>query len=270
MRVGEAFMQVAHQGSTGSSPRVTFAIIQAVQSVIASRVRASELYAQVIHNGDIGAMLRDTFNAVQVVYTIGVADSTRQRAWTFDFDGHTFYVLDMGTSGALIFDLTTGQWSRFDTAGYDGHWNFKNGFQWRDGKMVVGGDAVNPTIHKIDPGSFLDEGWRPVVYEVRGVLGVQGVGYRRQYTLRLVGSAGKLADETSPTLKMRFSDDQGDTWSDEHSLTLQTDTRQRLEFRSLGAFTAPGRIFRLYDEGGVKFIAYVEADIGGEDADTPA
>ena len=40
-------------------------------------------------------------------------------------------------------------------------------------------------------------------------------------------------------LKMRFSDDQGDSRSDEFSLTLIPDTRQRIEFRSLGAFAAP-------------------------------
>ena len=61
---------------------------------------------------------------------------------------------------------------------------------------------------------------------------------------------------------MRFSDDEGVTWSNEFSITLETDAKQRLEFRSLGAFAEPGRIFRLYDTGGIKFIGRCEADIG--------
>lgn len=269
-RVGEAFAQVVHQGSTGSEVGVSSATLQVVTITQAGRLRVTEAFAQVVHRGDGGAMIRETTGALQVVYTTGVADSSRQRAWTFDFDGHSFYVLDLATSGALLYDLTTGQWTRFETAGYGGVWDFRNGFHWRTGKMVVGGATDQPVIRKLTPESFVDEGWRPIQSEVRGLLPVGGIEYRRQYTLRLVGAAGQLSEETTPILRMQFSDDQGVSWSAEHTITLVPDTRQRIEFRSLGAFTAPGRIFRLYDEGGIKFLAYVEAEIGGEDAATPA
>lgn len=214
--------------------------------------------------------MRTSFASTQVVWTTGSTDNSRQRAWTFDFDGHTFYVLDMGATGALVYDLTTGQWTKFQTEGFDGGWNFKNGFHWRDGKMVVGGYSGFGTLLKLTPDSFVDEGWRPVFTELRGLVSVEGTDYRRQYALRLIGSAGRLTEDESPILRMQFSDDQGATWSEEYSITLETNTRQRIEFRSLGAFTAPGRIFRFYDEGGVKFVGYVEADIGGEDARTPS
>jgi hypothetical protein len=240
---------------------VTFATAQIVTAAIVGRVRTAFASLQVVHSGSGGAMLRESQGALQVVYTTGAAASGRQRAWTFDFDGHTFYVLDLAASGALVFDLTTGKWSKFETAGYGGHWDFKNGFHWRSGRLVVGGQAGTGVIHKLVTDSFLDEGWRPVEYEVRGILPVGGTDYNRQYALRLVGSVGLTADDISPVLKMQFSDDQGDSWSAEHSVTLQQNTRQRIEFRSLGAFTAPGRIFRLYDTGGIKFIAYVEADM---------
>jgi len=208
-------------------------------------------------------MAREAHGTLQVVYTTGVADNTRQRVWTFDFDGHTFYALDLGASGTLVFDLLSGQWSKFETAGYGGHWDFKNGFHWRDGKLVVGGKTGASIIHAMTSTSFLDEGWRPVEHEARGVLFATGTEFHRQYALRLVGSAGGTTDDIAPVMKMQFSDDQGQSWSAEHSVALTADTRQRIEFRSLGAFTAPGRIFRLYDEGGVKFIAYAEADVEG-------
>lgn len=246
------------------------ATAQVVTFSQAGRLRVGYAYASVVHNGGTGAMVRDSFGALQVLYTVGVADTARRRAWTFDFDGHTFYVLDLGGAGTLVYDLTTGQWSKFETNGFDGVWDFRNGFHWRTGKMVVGGSTIGATIRKLMADSFLDEGWRPVTYEVRGLIPVAGTAFHRQYTLRLIGSAGQTADAIAPVLKMRFSDDQGVSWSAEHSIALRQDTRQRIEFRSLGAFTAPGRIFRIYDDGGVKFIAYVESDIGGEDASTPA
>lgn len=270
LRVGEAFAQTIHQGATGARALLAESTAQIVTFSQAGRLRAGESFLQVIHSGSSGAMARESFGALQVLYTVGVADATRRLAWTFDFDGHTFYVLDLGGDGTLVYDLTTGQWSKFDTNGFNGVWDFRSGFHWRTGKMVVGGSTIGATIRKLVADSFLDEGWRPVTYEVRGLLPVAGTDYRRQYTLRLVGSAGQTADSVAPVLKMRFSDDQGVTWSEERTITLTQDTRQRIEFRSLGAFTAPGRIFRIYDEGGVKFIAYVEADIGGEDAATPA
>ena len=265
-----AAAQVVHKGVAAGRVRASFAVAQTVTSSLAGRLRESFAVAQVVHRGDFGAMLRETHGSLQVVYTTGVADDTRQRAWTFDFDGHTFYVLDLGSSGSLVYDLTTGQWSKFETAGYEGHWDMKNGFHWRTGKLVVGGQAGTGIIHRLVADSFMDEGWRPVEYEVRGVLPVGGIDHVRQYTLRLIGSAGVTADDIAPVLKMQFSDDQGVTWSAEHSIALKRDTRQRIEFRSLGAFTSPGLIFRLYDEGGVKFIAYVEADVGGENGRSPA
>lgn len=269
-RVSHATAQTVRRGTQGATGRAPFVAVQVVSADLAERTRQAFTALQVVHRGDSGAMARQSFATVQVVFTTGAAESSRQRAWTFDFDGHTFYVLDLGAAGSLVYDLTTGQWSRFVTAGYGGHWDMKNGFHWRTGKMVVAGQAGTGTIHYMDSDSFFDEGWRPVDYEVRGVLPVSGTDYHRQYALRLVGSAGQTADDVAPVLRMQFSDDNGVTWSEEHALPLKQDTRQRIEFRSLGAFTAPGRIFRIYDSGGIKFIAYVEADVGGEDGRTPA
>jgi hypothetical protein len=243
--------------------------VQVVTAVVTARIRAPYATLQIVRSGVGGAAMRESFEALQIVWTTGSPDGTRQRAWTFDFDGHTFYVLDLGSSGALVYDLLTGQWSKFTTQGYGG-WNFKNGFHWRDGRMVVGGADGEGRLLKLTPQSFLDEGWRPVLYEVRGIVQLDGIDFRRQYALRMVGSAGVLADSIAPTMFMQFSDDRAQTWSPVFEIALTPNTKQRIEFRSLGAFTAPGRIFRIYDEGGIKFIATVEAEIGGTDARTPS
>ncbi len=247
---------------TARQVRTSFANVQVVLKINAAYLWVPQVVLQVVRQGDDGAMARVPFTTLQVIWTTGDPDGTRQRAWTFDFDGHTFYVLDLGSNGTLVLDLLTQQWSRFKTGGFEG-WNFKNGFHWRDGGMVLGGADGEGRLLRLTAQSFLDEGWRPVVYEVRGIVQTSGTDFMRQYSLRMIGSTGLLADSISPTMKMQFSDDRGVTWGPEYSLELTTNTRQRIEFRSLGAFTAPGRIFRIYDEGGVKFIANVEADIGG-------
>lgn len=267
--VPTASLQVVHRGTDGARLLVSEAVLQLVSRSVASRARVSDAVALVVHNGDDGAMVRESFGALQVVYTTGSQSAGRQRAWTFDLDGHTFYVLDLDTNGALLFDLTTGQWTRFETAGHAGAWNFKNGFHWRDGHMVIGGKDAYGILQRLATDVFTDEGWRTVEYEVRGLLTVNGIDFYRQYALRMVGSAGRNTAEPAE-LRMQFSDDEGATWSKEFTVELVSDTRQRLEFRSLGAFTAPGRIFRLYSEGGVKYIGYVEAEIGGENERTPA
>lgn len=265
-----ADLQALHQSTAGARVRSTTAVAQVVTTVVAARIRSTYATVQVVHQGSDGALARVSNTTPQVVWTTGASAEARQRAWTFDLDGHTFYVLDLGPTGALVYDLTTQQWSKFVTEGFSGHWNFKNGFDWRDGRMIVGGFEGAGTLLKLTPTAFLDEGWRPVVYEVRGILAQDSIDFLRQYSLRLVGSAGVLADSIAPVLNMQFSDDRGETWSDEYSITLTTNTKQRIEFRSLGAFTSPGRIFRLYDEGGVKYIALVQAEIGGENGRLPA
>lgn len=244
---------------------------QFIITTVAKRTRYAGLTAQMIRRGSEGARMFRALNAAQTIYTVGVPETKRSRAWAFDLDGHVFYVLDLGAKGALVYDVATQQWSRFETKAYGGHWDFKVGHQWHAAKMTVGGSVASGGLRRIDPETHLDEGWRPVDYEVRGVLLGAGTDYHRQYALRLVGATGQNADEIAPVLRMQFSDDQGVSWSPEFKVALKNDTRQRIEFRSLGAFTAPGRIFRLYDEGGIKFLAFVEADIGGEDGrNTPA
>lgn len=269
-RVTSAALQVVSQG-TPRRVRVSSSTMQVVVQTPTSRARVGHGAAQiVVRVADNGAIAKVTSGSLNVVWSKNAPSGIRQRSWTFDFDGHNFYVLDLGSFGALVYDTLTGQWTKFVTEGFNGGWNFKNGFDWLDGKMVVGGHDGNGTLLRMTPQSYLDEGWRPVVYEVRGILPLGGTKFFRQYSLRMIGSSGVLADDVSPVMKMQFSDDRGETWSPEYTIELTPNTRQRIEFRSLGAFTAPGRIFRIYDQGGIQFLAAVEADIGGTDGGPPA
>ena len=287
--ITQAVAQVVTQSaaSTGNTFNVTSMIAQVVNTGAIGNLRVSQIAAQVVTQATPGALrvaqmavqilvqnlaasgghFRVSSVTPQVIFSVGVPDTDRQKAWTFDYDGHTFYVLDLAENGAIAYDLTTNAWSVFDTAGYDGHFNMKNGFHWRDGKEVLGGGILNGLLVGLDEGSYLDEGFRPVAYEVNGVIFSTTEEYRSNYALRLIGSPGRLGDSniiTPPVLSMIYSDDNGANWSDPQAVTLSTDSQQRIEFRSLGSFRQPGRLFKLYDNGGVKFIAAVMADVEGE------
>jgi hypothetical protein len=261
---------LAVQLVTESKPEsvlVSSLALQVVSTSIPERVLLSSIIGQVLIQSGTSGQVAWAGVSPQVVYTIGIDDTPRQRAWTFDLDGHTFYVLDMGDQGALAYDLKTQSWSRWSTQGYEGHFNMKNGFHWRGGKQVVGGSLLDGGIVALDEEATLDEGFRPILYEVQGVLFATSEDAIRQYNLRMIGSPGRRGlddDVTPPVLNMTFSDDNGATWSTPRAVTLTSDKEQRIEFRSLGRFRQPGRIFRLYDSGGIKFIAYVMADVEGE------
>jgi hypothetical protein len=265
----QAAVQLITRG-TPKRAQVSQLTSQLIVSSTPYRIQVAQVLSQILVQNlpASGGTFSTTGVAGQVVYTIGVPDTPRQKAWTFDFDGHTFYVLDLAEQGAMVYDLTTQSWSKWDTAGYEGHFNMKNGFHWRDGKQVIGGGMLDGLLVTLNEDSYLDEDFRPVTYEVNGVIFASSEQYIRQFNLRLVGSPGRtgLVDPISPPiLNMEFSDDNGANWSNPRAVELSsTNKTQRIEFRSLGAFRQPGRIFRMYDNGGIKFLAYVVADVEGE------
>lgn len=263
-RLSTLTVEAVNLGSVGARAQISSLVVEAVLAAIAGYARVSDLALETIHGGTSGARANISALDVESVYTTGAPNDLRQRAWSFTWDGHKCYALDLGTNGTVVYDFTTGEWSRFNTSGFGGHWNMKNGFDWRAARKTVAGDTSTGKLYAMDPTSFFDDGWRPSVYEVNGVLFATDIGYHKQYALRMLGSTGRNADDEAPVLKMVFSDDNGATWSNEYSVALTADSKARIEFRSLGSFTAPGRIFRLYDTGGLKFIGMVVADMEGE------
>jgi hypothetical protein len=208
---------------------------------------------------------RVTEMALLVAYTTGTPVNTRRRCWTFDFDGHQFYVLDLAQEGTFCFDLTTGMWCEFETQGHEG-WNMRNGTTWK--KETVALDFSNPIVWKLDPSSQLDEDWKDIEHVVTAMHQFRFRKARRQDALRVTASVGQLGEDAS-VLKLRFSDDLGQTWSDYYEITLNdADYTQEIAFRSLGTMKAPGRIFEISDTAGFLRIdgANIELEGLAEDA----
>jgi hypothetical protein len=227
----------------------------------ARRSRTTEAAGLVVLTSEAAVAARTTEVAALVVYKTGTPDEARSRAWAFTFDGHIFYVLDLSEEGTWVYDSTTQQWSQFDSAGI-GRWNMVNGTQW--GNRVVAGDLAGSYVWELVPSAVLDEEWRAIEHVVTGEIETRMREVRAVAAVRLKASVAHLHEEDA-VMRLRFSDDQGETWSDYYDVTLTGSASQTVEYRSLGTFKAPGRIFELSDAAGLVRIDSADAVIPGYD-----
>ncbi len=238
--------------------------VLAAYSYYSRQVVVSGMPVLAAYDSDVQVVPRITQQAILAAYGTGVPSKDRSRAWIFDFDGHRFYVLDLGEEGTWLFDFTTRQWSRFDTVGYEGLWNARLGVYWAAKRATVVSDRVNSYLHLIEPTQALDESWRPIEYEVTGGLAARDRPYYSQDSFRLVASVGHLADPLGTTINFSFSDDNGNTWTTMESVVLTPDDYdQEIAWTSLGSFHSPGRIFKVTDIGGLLRIDSATAEVEG-------
>lgn len=229
-------------------------------------VRASQIHALVPYATSLHPLVPKTSQIHElVVWGSGTGSKSRTRAWTFDLDGHTFYVLDLGTEGTFLYDLDTKQWCEFRTTGYT-QWNMHHGAMWGTAGRIVGADGDYPYSYELVPDATMDEGFRTISHEATGGLMTRSRVYLSVDAVRVSGSIGALDEDTGATFSMRFSDDGGQTWSSYYTVDLvQGDTDQNVEWTSLGSFMMPGRVFEFSDVGGMLRIDGV--DVGIEDFD---
>lgn len=258
-RINQASVLVGRQRTRPKARLTVAAILAAYSRDLLSLGRVTEGGVLAAHRNMPDARLSET--SILVAHSKGIRRTVRTRAWSYNLDGHAFYVLDLGVEGTFVFDDTTGQWSQFQTAGY-GVWNMVNGHEW--GLYVVGGDALYPVVWALKPDGFLDEDWRPVEHKVNGALPSRsrdGVPLDAFFVNASVGQVG----EDGALLQLRWSDDNGKTWSDYQEIALEENNfSQNLAWRSLGQISAPGRIFEIRDVGGLIRLDDANALVNGE------
>lgn len=261
--ITQASSLVTHRRPQALSARTTQdAVLVTHRRPVAQTERITQSSLLVLHSLGTSVVAKVTQAALLIAWKSGIPGQVRQRAWTYDLDGHTFYVLDLSKEGTWVYDFSTQKWSKFETPGYGG-WNFINGFAWESQRLVVGGDAINPRVNFLDTTSGLDDGWRPVNYIVTGGLPSRDRALKTVGSLRLACSAGYTRD-SSPTMTMRFSDNNGATWSQNYGFNLLSGQyNQRVEWNSLGGFTIPGRVFEFSDQGGLVRIDGAEVEVSG-------
>lgn len=165
--------------------------------------------------------------------------ATTLRAWFFRHNRHDFYILTSDTF-TLAYDLTRNGWSRWDTYLQD-TWQAHLGLQ--SGFDVYAGDSLTGNLWKLEEGES-DNG-NPVIREVSGTIDHPGKYLPCSNVFARVNAGWSPTYGFQPSLELRWSDDQGATWSDYMVASLgdkgiySTD----VTFRSLGMIFRPGRTF---------------------------
>lgn len=129
--------------------------------------------------------------------------------------GHKFYVLTFPTAGATwVYDITQNLWHErqsFNSA----RWNPNSIVQFNG--MILVGDYQNGKIYQLDPLTYKDDA-NPIVSLCEGaVLWEEGLRITHD-RVRLDIDAGvglQTGQGSNPMVMMQFSDDGGQTWSNE-------------------------------------------------------
>jgi len=193
------------------------------------------------------------------------------RAWTFDLDGHEFYVLNLGTGKTLVYDRATEKivwWSNDQ----EDSWRAANGTNWVQsgaiaddyGSNVVAGDDTTGIIWVLDPYLGYDQSAdaaeraadikRPYPREVTGMVLARGREFIACNEVYLVGDFGQPAF-TGAEVTLSFSDDQGRSYMSAGTIeSVAGEYQQEFAWRSLGLIQAPGRFFRISDDGAFRIV----------------
>jgi hypothetical protein len=192
----------------------------------------------------------------------GFREARRLRVWGFSLDGHDFYVLRVGQSLTLVYDLTTQEWAEWRSPGLD-RWRPHVGQNWVGASVatmglgytdVVAGDDESGVLWLLDPASGRDDrlttGNDSFPRTVTGGLQVTGRDVMDCGAVTIDIALGSPT-QTGASLTLDISDDFGKTFLPCGNVTITADDNNAVvEWRSLGTIKAPGRIFRFSDDGG--------------------
>jgi hypothetical protein len=160
------------------------------------------------------------------------------RAWTYQLEGHEVYVVSFPTLDLTwAYDITTNMWHKWlwvDTNNvfHRHRGNCHASFQ---GLNLVG-DWEDGNVYQLDALNYTDNG-----HEIRRIRRAPHLisDYQRQYfhELQIHFQPGVgLPDGSAPQAMLRWSDDGGSTWSNEHwsSIGVQGAYKNRAIWRRLG------------------------------------
>ena len=143
-------------------------------------------------------------------------------AYTYQQEGHAFYVLTFPSANATwVYDVATQAWH--ERAGFDrGEFmRHRSNCQCNFGGNIVVGDFENGNIYKFNLDVYADNGgvqkwlrsWRALP------TGANNLKRTSQHSLQLDAESGvglNLGQGSIPEAMLRWSDDGGHTWSNEH------------------------------------------------------
>jgi len=143
-------------------------------------------------------------------------------AYTYQQEGHAFYVLTFPTGNATwVYDVATGAWHE-RAAFYNGRFSrHASNCQMNFNNEIVVGDCASGNLYAFDLDVYADNGapqkwlrsWRALQS------GQNNLNRTAQHSLQLDCETGvglNTGQGSSPQAMLRWSDDGGHTWSNEH------------------------------------------------------
>lgn len=189
-------------------------------------------------------------------------------AYTYQQDGHNFYVLNFDTA-TWVYDAATGFWHERATYDADGQLTRHRaschtvGF----GRNLVG-DYEDGRIYELDPSTFTDDGKAIPRIRAAPYVGESRRRYLFHNELEIemepgVGLDAGVSPGSTVNAMLDWSDDHGATWSNEHwaSAGQIGERQQRIIWRRLGR--ARDRIYRITITDPVK-VAIIGANLEAE------
>lgn len=209
------------------------------------------------------------------VYALGRGriGNPRVRVWTFALDGHDFYVLRLGDFLTFVYDVYSEQW--VDWADLDQlFWRANVGINWTGGtglgnqygSNVLVGDDVYGLLWFLDPDQPYDENpdsSDPVneVFFDRITMGQVPMVGREVLPCYAAWLTTDMGDPgyVGAGVTLEISDDGGVTFDNMGTVTVTPgELSPELSWASLGQIGAPGRLFRITDDGAIARIDGME------------
>lgn len=189
---------------------------------------------QVISDATVGEQVRD-------------ADPLSMRSWSYVYDGHEMYVLNM-SNGTWAYDFSTKQWCEFESYGRL-NWRAHVG-EKGEGTVIAGDDELG-LLYRLDNSVANDNG----EFMTRIVTGgVTVVGQPARWnSLQLYAVTGTIDDPNLfPKVRITWSDDGGQTYDDWEDVTLrkQGEYGEPVRLNRMGYARYPGRLvqFQITDD----------------------
>jgi hypothetical protein len=149
-------------------------------------------------------------------------DLSNALAYTYQQEGHAFYVLTFPSANATwVYDVATQAWH--ERAGFENgeFMRHRSNCQCNFGGNTIVGDFENGNIYKFNLDVYADNGgiqkwlrsWRALP------TGTNNLKRTAQHSLQLDAETGvglNLGQGSTPEAMLRWSDDGGHTWSNEH------------------------------------------------------
>jgi hypothetical protein len=205
----------------------------------------------------------------------GRPGNPRLRDWTFSLDGHDYYVLRLGDDVTFVYDATTEQWLDWSDRDYP-FWRANVGISWiggtalgqNYGSNILVGDDNFGLLWILDPNQPYDENPDYLADEQRfyfervamGQVALRGRSVMPVYSAFLTADMGDPA-YLGAGVTLFTSDDGGATFDDHGTVSVTPDFHEpELSWYSLGQAEAPGRLFKIVDDGAITRIDGLTVD----------